>query len=240
VVSFHCLPIGAALQGVRMQNPSKIDATGPARISGESSMRRWQDVVELAQVDLAHVLARSIALGRFDRGSYQNWLAMESVLCRIGALSLDAVASWHGSQPAWQAAAQTWAARLREDARTAAHDVRVLDGVADASPAALGAWHAFAVESGGSQRAGEALGTVLLHDRLIDGPMRPVAITTTELPFVVGSQYLRRRLAAPSGPEQCAELLDAYAAASLAAGAQRAAHWYAAAMADVLRARQPD
>lgn len=223
-----------------MQNPPNIDTAGPARAAGESAARRWQDAVELAQVDLAQALARAIALGRFDRASYQNWLAMESVLCRIGALSLDAVASWHGSQSGWQAAAQAWAARLREDARTAAHDVRVLDGVADASPAALGAWHAFAVEAGGSQRAGEALGMVLLHDRLSDGPMRPVAITITGLPFGIGSQYLRRRLAAPSGPEQCADLLDAYAAASLAAGAQRAAHWYAVAMADVLRTRRPD
>lgn len=222
-----------------MQNPPTTEATGPARAAGETSPRRWQDVVELAQVDVAQALARSIGLGRFDRASYQNWLAMESVLCRIGALSLDAVASWHDSRPAWQATARAWAARLREDAHTAAHDVRVLDGVADASPVALSAWHAFAAEAGGSQRAGEALGTVLLHDRLIDGPMRPVAITITELPFVIGSQYLRRRMEAPPAPEHCADLLDAYAAASLAVGAQRAAHWYAVAMAEVLRVRRP-
>jgi hypothetical protein len=220
-----------------MQNPPTTESAGLARAAGEPSARRWQEVVELARVDIAQALARAIGLGRFDRASYQNWLAMESVLCRIGALSLDAVASWHGSQPAWQASAQAWAARLREDAHIAAHDVRVLDGLADASPAALGAWHAFAVETGGSQRAGEALGTVLLHDRLIDGPMRPVAITITELPFGIGSRYLRRRMAAPPGADGCAGLLDAYAAASLAVGAQRAAHWYAAAVADVLRAR---
>ena len=222
-----------------MQEPTKTGAAGPARAAGDSSARRWQEVVELAQVDVAEALARSIGLGRFDRVRYQNWLAMESVICRIGALSLEAVASWHGSQPAWRASAQAWAERLREDARTAAHDVRVLDGVADASPAALGAWHAFAVEAGGSQRAGEALGTVLLHDRLVDGPMRPVAVTVCELPFGVGSQYLRRRMEARS-PADRGELLDAYAAASLAVGAQRAAHWYAAAMAEVLRARRTD
>ena len=163
---------------------------------------------------------------------------MESVLCRIGALSLEAVASWHGSQPTCQAAAHAWAARLREDARIAAHDVRVLDGIADAPPAALARWHAFAVEAGGSQRAGEALGTVLLHDRLFGGPVRAVAATVAELPFNVGSQYLRRRMEPPSVAERCEELLDAYAAASLAAGAQRAAHWYAAAMAELLRDRR--
>ena len=222
-----------------MQNPSTTEPAGLARAAGESSARRWQDVVELAQIDVAQALARAVGLGRFDRASYQNWLAMESVLCRIGALSLDAVASWHGSQPAWQESARAWAARLREDARIAAHDVRVLDGVADASPAALGAWHAFAVEAGGSQRAGEALGAVLLHDRLIEGPMRPVAITIAELPFGIGSQYLRRRMGVPAGTDRCAELLDAYAAVSLAVGAQRAAHWYAAAVSDVLCARPP-
>jgi hypothetical protein len=223
-----------------MQNSPKTDATGHARALGETSARRWQDVVELAQVDVAETLARSIGLGRFDRVRYQNWLAMESVLCRIGALSLDAVASWHGSEPACQMAAHAWAARLREDARIAAHDVRVLDGVADAPPAALGTWHAFAVETGSSQRAGEALGTMLLHDRLFDGPVRAVAITVAELPFNVGSQYLRRRMEPPPAAERREELLDAYAAASLAAGAQRAARWYAAAIADVLRGRRLD
>jgi len=223
-----------------MQNQPKTDITGRARAAGETSARRWQDVVELAQVDVAEALARSIGLGRFDRVRYQNWLAMESVLCRIGALSLDAVASWHGSQPACQMAAHAWAARLREDARIAAHDVRALDGVADAPPAALGTWHAFAVEAGGSQRAGEVLGTMLLHDRLFGGPVRAVATTVAALPFNVGSQYLRRRVEPPSAPEHREELLDAYAAASLAAGAQRAAHWYAAAMAEVLRGRRLD
>lgn len=223
-----------------MQNQPKTDAAVRARAAGEPSARRWQDVVELAQVDVAEALARSIALGRFDRARYQNWLAMESVLCRIGALSLDAVASWHGSQPACQAAAHAWAARLREDARIAAHDVRVLDGIADAPSAVLGKWHAFSVETGGSHRAGEALGTVLLHDRLFGGPARVVAITVAGLSFNVGSQYLRRRMDPPSAAEPREELLDAYAAASLAAGAQRAAHWYAAAMAEVLRGRRLD
>jgi hypothetical protein len=223
-----------------MQNQPKTDVLGRARATGETSARRWQDVVELAQVDVAEALARSIGLGRFDRVRYQNWLAMESVLCRIGALSLDAVASWHGSQPACQMAAHAWAAQLREDARIAAQDVRVLDGVADARPAALAAWHAFAVEAGSSQRAGEALGTVLLHDHLFGGPMRAVAITIAELPFGVGSRYLRNRMEPPSGAERREELLYAYAAASLAAGAQRAARWYAGAMGEALRGRRPN
>jgi hypothetical protein len=70
--------------------------------------------------------------------------------------------------------------------------------------------------------------------------MRPVAITIAGLPFGIGSQYLHRRMDAPPGAERCAELLDAYAAASLAVGAQRAAHWYAAAVSDVLLTRRTD
>ena len=198
--------------------------------------RRWQDVVELARVELAEALARSIGSGRFDRRCYQNWLAMESAACRIGALSLDAVACWHSSQTALLATARNWANDLREDAQAAARDVRVLDGMAAAPPAALGQWHAFAGAAGGSQRAGEVLGAVLLHGQLLGGPMRAVAAAIGALPFALGGHYLPRRAQAGYATEAgCDLLLDAYAATALAVGAQRAAGWYRAAMVEILR-----
>lgn len=209
-------------------------APGAAHFTGEVPARRCQDVVELARVEVAALLARCIGQGALDRSRYQNWLAMESVVCRIGALSLDAVAGWHGAQPACQAIARAWSARLREDARAAAYDVRALDGMADGAPAVLRAWHAFAVQAGGSQRAGEALGAVVLHDGLFGGPMRPVAKAIADLPFGVAARYLHRRLDDAGEDAGRAELLDAYAAASLAAGAQRAAKWYVAATGEVL------
>jgi hypothetical protein len=220
-----------------MQNPPKTDAMGQARVTGGTSARRWQDVVELAQINVAEALARAIGLGRFDRVRYQNWLAMESVLCRIGALSLDAVASWHGSHRVLQATVCDWAARLRVDAQAASHDIRVLDGMAYASPNALAAWYSFACTAASSQRAGEALGAVLLHEHLFQGPMMAVVGTLTTMQFGVGGQYLKRRLGAAEVGEDVlawSAVLDAYASASLAVGAQRAANWYTAALAQAL------
>jgi len=234
--------IRVALQGVRMPGQSRTDADNQARAAGDAA-RRWQDVVELAQAETAGVLLRALALGRFDRVRYQNWLAMESVLCRIGALSLDAVASWHGSRPALQQTVADWAARLREDAHAASHDIRLLDGMAQASPRALAEWHAFASAAGSSQRAGEVLGAVLLHERLSRGPMEAVLATVATLPFGIGGQYLKRRLraaaAGDAGPPGCDALLDAYAAASLALGAQRGASWHAAALAQAVGGTEP-
>ncbi len=204
--------------------------------AAERPVRRWQDVVELCQVDIAEALTREIGAGRFDRACYQNWLAMESVACRIGALSLDAVAEWHGAQPALQATARLWACDLREDAQVAARDVRVLDGMAASPPPPLAQWHAFANAAGASQRAGEALGAVLLHSCLFDGAMRPAVATLGLLPFTRGSHYLQRRLqSAYARDPECAALLDAYAATALAVGAQRAAGWYRDALAMALR-----
>ncbi|MFC5578938.1 hypothetical protein ACFPOA_13070 [Lysobacter niabensis] len=201
--------------------------------------RRWQDVVALAQVDVAAVLARAIAHGSLDRDRYQDWLAMESVACRVSALSLDTVACWHGAQPALRATAQTWAAELRELAQVAARDVRVIDGVAATPPTAMGHWHAFACSAGGSQRAGEVLGGVLLHGRLYEGPVRAVATAILTMPFSHGGQYLVRRLRADTGIATHARdaLLDVYSASALAVGAQRAAGWYHAALASSVAKR---
>ena len=214
----------------------KLDHTIEARHA-----RRWQDVVALAQVDVAAVLARAIAQGLLDRDRYQDWLAMESVACRIGALSLDAVACWHGAQPPLRVAAQAWALELREQAQHAARDVRVLDGMAATPPEALGQWRAFASTAGGSQRAGEVLGAMLLHARLFDGPVRAVVGAVRAMPFAHGGQYLARRLlGGPDGDSQArSDLLDAYSAAALAVGAQRAAGWYHAALVSICGGERP-
>lgn len=197
--------------------------------------RRWQEVIQLAQVDLAEALARRVGAGRFDRSCSRAWLALESVACRIGALSLDAVARWHGTQPDLQATAGDWARDLRDDAQAAMDDIHALDGSAGAPPSVLGEWHAFAVVAADSQRAGEVLGATLLHAGLIGGPMRVIAATLATLPCG-GSHYLARRLQPDRTRDAAgrALLVDVYAAPSLSVGAQRAAVWYRAALAEVL------
>jgi hypothetical protein len=202
----------------------------------ERHARRWEDVAQLAQQDLARQLSRRLGAGAFDRHRYQNWLAMESATCRICALSLDAVAGWHGSQPELQATATAWAGELRDLAHAAARDVRVLDGMASAPPPALARWHAFVDEAAGSQRAGEVLGAVLLHTWLTEGPARAAVAAMGSLPFVARGvdHYLRRRLRAHPDGGGRAGLLDAYAASALTVGAQRAANWYRAALEQVL------
>lgn len=202
------------------------------------AVRRWQDVVLLAQLDLARQLAHGLAGGALDRSRYQDWLAMESATCRICALSLDAVANWHGSQAGLQAIATAWAGDLRDFAQAAARDVRTLDGMANAPPPALQRWHAFVGEAAGSQRAGEVLGAVLLHTWLMEGPARAAVAALGSLPFVARGvdHYLQRRLCADPDAGGRAVLLDAYAATALAVGAHRAANWYRVALAQVLQA----
>jgi hypothetical protein len=221
-----------------MQNQPKPDA-GVARAAGEASARRWEDVVQLAQVDVAEALARSIGLGHFDRVRYQNWLAMESVLCRIGALSLDAVASWHVSQPALRATALAWALELRDHAKCAARDVRVIDGIATTPPPTMAQWHAFVCSAAASQRVGEALGSVLLHEHLFAGPMQVVIATILKMPFSSGSQYpaaILRPGQLAAVQEEREALCNAYSRSALAVGAQRAASWYQAALSVVTSA----
>ena len=192
--------------------------------------QRWQDVARLAQLDVAEALSRAIGNGCLDRDRYQNWLAMESALCRVGALTLDAAARWHGSQPALQSIALGWAGQLREQAVAAAQDVQAMGGIASVSALPLEQWRAFIESTCGSQRAGEAIGTVLLHAHISEGPMRRLLATIRTLPFAgpAWDRYLLRRLR-PMGDEvhqRHEALLDAYAATALATGAQRAARWY--------------
>lgn len=205
--------------------------------------RHWQDVAEAAQQDLAAVLASAITEGGLDRQTYQHWLAMESAVCRLNALALDAVAEWHVSQPQLRSAVHAWATAMRDDALVAAADVRAIDGIAAATPAELVPWQLFLESASRSSRAGEALGAVMLHARLLRGPMRATIAAIMALPFVPvrGGRYLLQRTRADAGHlEQHREaLLDGYSATALAAGAQRAAGWHRAALQRVLAAGNP-
>lgn len=211
------------------------DASSTVRAGGH-----WQDVALRAQQELAGALAHAIAGNRLDRQAYQHWLATESAICRINALALDALADWHVSLPQLRAAAHAWATETRDDALVAAADVRAIDGMAAALPSQLGPWQVFLESASRSSRAGEALGAVVLHAKLMRGPMRDAIAVVTGLPFVPirGSRYLLQR----GQPESAARqqdrdaLLDAYSGAALAAGAQRAAGWYRDALATVLSA----
>lgn len=200
--------------------------------------RCWQDVVLAAQLDLADDLARAIGEGRLHRASYQHWLATESALCGLDALALDALSAWHGPQPTLRAAAQGWATAMRGDALAATADIGKIDAVTVALPQPLGSWQAFVASACASARAGEALGAVVLHARLLHGPMREAIAAVVALPFVAGhaGSYLLQRGQPDTGPQQQRReaLLDAYSAAALAAGAQRAADWYRAVMDAVL------
>lgn len=201
--------------------------------------RRWQDVVASAQHDLAEALAGSLHAGRLDRQRYQNWLAMEAGLCRISALSLETIAGWHGAQPELRDASRGWASELGELALAAACDIRALDGVANALPAALAVWHAFADGAAGSQRAGEVLGAVLLHSRLAGGPAGEVLALLAASPGPSASaRFVARRLQAGHAAGREA-LLEAYSASALTIGACRARLWYRSALDTVLRSPRP-
>lgn len=203
----------------------------------------WQDVVLQAQQGLAGLLALAAGSGRLDRQTYQHWLATESAICRINALALDALADWHVSLPQLRAVAHAWATSTRDDALVAAADVRAVDGMAAALPTQLGPWQAFLESASRSSRAGEALGAVVLHAKVLRGPVRGAIATISGLPFIPvrGSRYLLQR----GQPEMPGEqrhrnaLLDAYSGAALAAGAQRAAGWYRDALAAVLGSARP-
>jgi hypothetical protein len=204
--------------------------------------RRWADALALAQVELARLLAGAIAEGRLGRYHYREWLAMESATCRIGALSLDQLAGWHGSQPELHAAVLAWSAQLRTHANLAAEDVRDLGGITAAMPRPLAQWQAFAGTAGGSQRAGEVLGTVLLHSRLLAGPMRPLLAAVSAMSFADGCAryFTTRREQALAPPDAGRDgLLDAYAVSALAAGVQSAAGWHRAALVSILATPAP-
>jgi hypothetical protein len=213
-----------------------------ARDSGGNVQRQpaWPQVVAAAQSSLADALAEAISARVLDRQRYQHWLAMEFELARIGAGVLERLAAWHGGEPVLRATALAWATSLREDARTAAADVRELDGIAMPPPAPLVRWHLYAESACRSQRAGEALGTVLLHAQLLEGAERGIVELVLELPFLAmgANRWLKRRsgVAPTRGADDRQALIDAWSATALAAGAQRAADWHREALAEVLRA----
>ena len=200
----------------------------------------WSQVVASAQSALAEALAGAIAERRLDRQRYQHWLAMEFALARIGADVLERLGAWHGGEPSLRATALEWATVLRGDARAAAADVRDLDGIAPSPPASIAHWQAYAEATCRSQRAGEALGTVLLHAQLLEGPRRDVVELVLELPFLAasGHRWLKRRggIAGAGDAGSRHALVNAWSASALAVGAQRAADWHRDALAEVLHA----
>jgi hypothetical protein len=228
---------------------------GPA-----SPGRCWQDVVLAAQRELAETIGRAIGQGRLTTDPYRSWLALEASLCSINANALDRAAAWHGAQPALQTHAHAWAAAIRNDAALAATEATSrsrrlempTDGAAlHATPSGLPARHRAAAEiqqwlefmalAVPSARAGEALGAVALHARLMRGPMREAIGGIAVLPWVagIGCRYLLQRREPDVTPPDDHALLDAYAASALTVGAQRAVGWYRAAMQRVLWPTEP-
>jgi hypothetical protein len=198
----------------------------------------WTQMAAYAQQVLAGALAAAIADERLDRERYQHWMAMESAACRIGALVLDRLADWHGAQPQLRSTALGWATSLREDALAAAADMRALNGCATSPPEMLARWHAYVDAACRSPRAGEALGTVLLHSHLLYGAAGDAVDLVLELPYLAtrGRSWLLRRREAPGARtvREREELMAAWSNAALAAGAQRAAAWHREALHVVL------
>lgn len=198
------------------------------RKPGDGHVRTLAQIVLQAQLDAAEALTAAIGDGRLNRARYQDWLAMESAACRIGALALDSVGKWHAANSPLQKAARAWAQEQREFAQLAASDVRAMDGFAAPPPPELGHWQSYITEVGQSQRAGEALGAAVLQASILRGPARDVLAAIATLPLAVKADlYLARRLqpdASALHPQRNA-LQNEYAAAALAAGARRAANW---------------
>lgn len=204
-----------------------------------SDAKRWPDLLREAQRDIAERLAHAVAGGGFAPQAYADWLMGEAAIAVLCAEAMDALAGWHGSEPGLRATAQDWGAELRELAWLAAADMRTADtrtagGAAAAPPPLLEEWRVFLAGASGSQRAGEALGAIALHVRLLPGEADGALAALLAMPFARGtSQYLARRRRPESVAARTARdrLLDAYASAALAAGAQRAAAWHRAAIA---------
>lgn len=194
-------------------------------------VRRWPDVLQRAQLAIARQLAQAAASPGFGRDAYFDWLACEAAIAVLGADALDALAGWHGNDGELRATAQAWAAELRAMARLAAADLGAAGADTRLSPSLAPlpeAWSAFLATASVSQRAGEALGAIALHSRLLPGQADPALDAMRALPFAqAASRYLARR----RHPEPCSvsadrdRLLEAYAAAAIAAGAERAATW---------------
>lgn len=200
---------------------------------------RWREVLARAQQQLAATVHAAVAAGDLDRGSYQRWLALEHSLCLIGQGALAAIADWHRAEPALRSAALAWATELAWHAKSAAADIRTLDGVTATVPQ-VDSWRQFADSTCGSTRAGELLGVVLLHSRLMHGPASAAVTRAATLPFATASgSHLVQRSQPPGG--RCGDardaLLQAWPASALAAGALRAAIWHHAALATIFAPR---
>lgn len=190
--------------------------------------QRYPDVLRRAQRSAAERLEQASGRGGFGRQGYLDWLMGEAAIAVLCAEAMDDLAGWHGGEPGLRGAAQAWAIELREKARLAAADMRAAGGVASPPLSLLEEWRAFLAGVSGSQRAGEALGAIALHSRLFPGQADAALATLLAMPFArPASQYLARCRQAEADAVRVARdrLLDAYAGAALAAGAQRAARW---------------
>lgn len=188
----------------------------------------WPDVLQRAQRSVAERLEREQEGGGFDLRRYAAWLIHEAGVAVLCAEAMEALAGWHAGQPALRATAQAWAAELRELARLAATDLRAIGGATPAPPPVLDEWRVFLAGASTSQRAGEALGAVALHSRVLPGKAGAALAALRGMPFArAASHYPARRGQDETDAVRNARdlLLDAYASAALAAGARRAAVW---------------
>lgn len=200
-------------------------ATGTQRANGA---RPWPDVLLRAQRAVATELEQAAGPAGFDRAAYLDWLSGEAAIAVLCADAMDVLSAWHANAAVARATAQAWAAGLRELARLAAADLRTMDaGGASPSPL-IEAWSGFLVGASGSQRAGEALGAIALHSRVLPGRAEAALDAMAAAPFArSASRYVAQRRQAEGAAvrAQRDDLLGAYAAIAIAAGAQRAAIW---------------
>ena len=197
----------------------------------------WQAVASAGRFEVASAVADAVAAGRLDGAARHRWLAAEAALCRIAALALESLSSWHVAQPVLRDTALAWAAGFHADGRAAAAEARGFAAAAPTLPPEIGPWKAFLRATCASARAGEALGAVAFHAGLGSAPLcGPTHLDIVAAARVdAGHGYLARRGRRACGDDRQRDaLLDAYAAAALAAGARRARDWYRALLGEVL------
>lgn len=201
---------------------------------GNNQPQRWPELLRRAQRDLSERMEQTAGGAGFGPRAYLDWLALAADLDSLCAEAMDALAGWHASEPGLLATAQAWAVELRGMAWLASVDLRAIGEAPSAPPPLLEKWRRFLAVASVSQRAGEALGAIALHSRLFPGVADTALVAWVARPFArTASQYLRRRRQPEAAAVRAARdrLLDAYAHAALAAGAQRAAAWHRAAIA---------
>lgn len=219
----HCAPTpGHARQG---RTDNVLDMVARRERTGA---RRWEDVLRPAQRIAAERFAQAGGPDGFGPQAYLDWLMVEAAVAVLCAGAMDDLAAWHGSEPGLRGTAQAWAVELRGMARLAAADLRAIGGVVSPPPPLVEEWRVFLEDASGSQRAGEALGAIALHSRLLPGRAGPALSALLGLPVArAAPHYLARRGHAEADAVRVARdgLLDAYAGAALVAGAQRASTW---------------